>query len=351
MGIAAATFGDGRDFCIEGESGLKTLHPEIEFNRSIGEVLFPSGCRGKIFSAEKPSRARGPNLYALWCDEFCNWQYQQETWDMLMFALRKGESRTFITTTPKPSKLWRELQARPTSRVVVASTRENLEHLSRAYIENIIKPYEGTHLGRQEIDAEDIEDPLGTLWKRKWIEATRISAIPDLAQIVIPIDPAATSRDTSDEAGIIPVGKAICHCKGRSEMHAFVFDDVTLRGTPDEWGGAAVSAFTKYQADRIIGEGNNGGEMIETIIRYIAKERKLSIPYHMVWASRGKETRAEPVSLLYEQGRVHHVGNLPLLEDEMCNWVPGQGRSPNRVDSLVWGITDLEILGSHDPIR
>lgn len=346
IGIAAATFGDGRDFCIEGESGIKTLHPELEFNRSMGEMTFPSGCRGKLFSGEEPKRARGPNLYALWCDELCSWQYQQATWDMLMFALRKGESRTCITTTPKPSKLWNEIKARPISRVVKMTTYENIANLSRAYIENIIKPYEGTTLGRQELNAEDLTDVEGALWSRELIDKYRWpidKQLPNFTTVIIPIDPAATSKDTSDEAGIIPVAKAPCNCKGETQQHAFVLADHTLRGTPEQWSRAAIKAMKQHHGDAIIGEGNNGGEMVSTIIRYAAAEMKEAIPCRLVWASDGKQTRATPIQMLYEQGKVHHVGNVPLLEDEMCTWIPGTGRSPNRVDSLVWGITELRL--------
>jgi phage terminase large subunit-like protein len=186
---------------------------------------------------------------------------------------------------------------------------------------------------RQEILAEDIEDVPGALWKQSQIDALRVDKAPDLAYIVIPIDPSATSRDTSDEAGIVPVGKAMCNCKGKPEMHGFVLADYTLRGTPNQWANRAIDAYEQFKANRIIGEGNNGGEMIETVIRYAAQARNLSIPYSMVYASRGKETRAEPISALYEQGRFHHVGILPALEDEMTTWIPGQGRSPNRVDA------------------
>lgn len=196
---------------------------------------------------------------------------------------------------------------------------------------------------RQEILAEDVEDVPGALWKQSQIDALRVEAMPPLAQIVIPIDPSATSKDSSDEAGIIPVGKALCSCRGKPEMHGFVIADYTLRGTPNQWANRAIDAYQQYEANRIIGEGNNGGEMIETVIRYAAQARGISVPYSMVYASRGKETRAEPVSALYEQGRIHHVGVLPLLEDEMTTWVPGTGHSPNRVDSLVWGITELRL--------
>lgn len=346
IGIAAATFGDGRDYCIEGESGIKGLHPELQFNRSMGEMIFPSGCKGKLFSGEEPERARGPNLYALWADEFCSWKYQRATWDMLMFSLRKGESQTCITTTPKPSKLWRELQARSTSRVVKMRTYDNIANLSRAYIENIIKPYEGTTLGRQELEAEDLDNVDGALWTHELIEKYRWPSdkpLPNFTTVLIPVDPAATSKDTSDEAGIIPVAKASCNCKGETQLHAFVLADYTLRGTPDQWAGAAINAMKQHHGDAIIGEANNGGEMVSTIIRYAAAERKVSIPCRLVWASDGKQTRATPIQMLYEQGKVHHVGNVPMLEDEMCTWIPGMGRSPNRIDSLVWGITELRL--------
>ena len=346
VGIAAATFGDGRDYCIEGESGLKTLYPELQFNRSMGEMIFPSGAKGKLFSGEEPNRARGPNLYALWADEFCSWKYQRATWDMLMFGLRKGESRTCITTTPKPSKLWTEIKARPLTRVVKATTYQNIANLSRAYIENVIKPYEGTTLGRQELNAEDLTNVDGALWTHELIDKYRWPSdkpLPNFTTVLIPVDPAATSKETSDEAGIIPVAKAPCNCKGETQMHAFVLADHTLRGTPEQWSRAAINAMKQHHGDAIVGETNQGGEMVGTVIRYAAAEMKISVPYRTVWASDGKQTRATPIQMLYEQGKVHHVGHVPLLEDEMTTWIPGQGRSPNRVDSLVWGITELRL--------
>lgn len=346
IGIAAATFGDGRDYCIEGESGLKTLHPELEFNRSMGEMIFPSGARGKLFSGEEPKRARGPNLYALWCDEFCSWKYQRETWDMLMFALRKGESLTCITTTPKPSKLWAELQARDVSRVVKATTYQNIANLSRAYIENVIKPYEGTTLGRQELNAEDLTDVEGALWTHELINQHRWPAdreLPHFTSVLVAVDPASTSKETSDEAGIVVVAKAPCNCKGESQIHAFVLADYTKRGTPEQWSRIAIDAWARHHADAIVSEVNQGGDMVGTIIGYAASERKIAVPHRTVWAADGKQVRATPIQMLYEQGRVHHVGNVPLLEDEMTTWIPGQGRSPNRIDALVWGVTELRL--------
>lgn len=203
----------------------------------------------------------------------------------------------------------------------------------------------------QEIEAEDRENIPGALWNQELIDNHRVTACPDLVRIVVPIDPSASSSRDSDECGIVPVGKGLCHCKGKPEMHAFVLEDDTGIMTPESWGNKAVEAFQRLKADRIVGEGNNGGEMVETILKYVGKERKIHIPYKMVWASRGKETRAEPISVLYEQKKVHHVGILPKLETEMTTWVPGEGRSPNRVDSLVWGITELGLLSSHDPLR
>ncbi len=215
-------------------------------------------------------------------------------------------------------------------------------HISAEALEEISRDMSALAY-RQEILAEDVEDIPGTLWKQSQIDKLRIDTCPPLAQIVIPIDPSATSRDSSDEAGIVPVGKAMCSCKGKPEMHGFVLADYTLRGTPNQWANRAIDAYEQFKANRIIGEGNNGGEMIETVIRYAAQARGLAIPYSMVYASRGKETRAEPVSALYEQGRIHHIGVLAALENEQTTWIPGTGRSPNRVDSLVWGITELRL--------
>ncbi len=336
IAIVAESFSEGRDVCIEGETGIKALHPELQWNRSIGEMTFPSGAKGKIYSAEDPDSLRGPNNYFAWCDEIAKWRYLKQTWDQLMFTLRKGDVRCVITTTPRPLPLLKELKARSTTHVTRGVTYDNLMNLAPAYVENIIKPYEGTELGRQELNAEDLEDIEGALWKRGLIDTQRVYKAPDLDRIVVGVDPSATAG--GDEAGVVTAGTAMCYCKGpdKPERHAFVLSDDSVQASPEKWAAAGVTAYHKFKADKLIAEDNNGGEMVETTIRTIPH----APPVKRIHASRGKHTRAEPISLLSQQGKIHHVGAFPKLEDELCSWVIGMD-SPNRLDAYVWALTEL----------
>lgn len=338
IAIVAPTFADGRDTCVEGESGLKRIIPGLRWNRSMGEMIFPSGARGKLYSAEEPDRLRGPNHYFAWCDEFAAWRYQQPTWDMLMFTLRKGASQVVITTTPRPSALAREIQGRPSTVVTWGATYDNLSNLSAAYVNNIVKPYEGTALGRQELEAQDIDDVPGALWTRAQIEAARIADPPDLTRIVIAIDPAVSGGDKGDETGIVAAGVD-------GQGVGYVLDDKSLRASPATWAREAAALFHKLRADRIIAEANNGGEMVAHTLRTVDPD----LPITLVHANRGKRLRAEPIAALYEQGRVRHVGTFPQLEDQMCTWLPGAS-SPDRLDALVWALGEL-MLNAPGAIR
>lgn len=343
IAIVAESFGEGRDTCIEGESGLKTLHPELEWNRSFGEMTFPSGAKGKIFSAEDPESLRGPNNYFAWCDEIAKWRYLKLTWDNLMMTMRKGKRpRTIITTTPRPLPFLKALKARPSTHLTTGRTYDNFANLSPVFIEQIIKPYEGTELGRQELNAEDIEDMAGALWQRTKIEQLRLVKAPDLTRIATGIDPNNVTG-SGDDAGIITAGVGLCYCKGKDqpEIHGFVLSDDTTSGGPRRWAADSVTAYHKYDADLLVAEDNNGGEMVEVTIGTIPH----APPVKRIHASRGKHTRAQPVALLYEQGKVHHVGSFARLEDELCSWVPGM-ESPNRLDALVWVLTELMITGA-----
>nr|ASV43914.1 hypothetical protein [Hot spring virus BHS1] len=343
MRIIAPTFADARDVCVEGESGLRAVCQPgelVTWNRSIGEGEFRNGARFKVFSSEEPERLRGPQSYADWCDELCAWSYPRATWDMAQMGLRLGKHpRVVVTTTPRPNDVIRELLALPTTHVTRGTTYENRANLAPSFFNSIISRYEGTRLGRQEINAELLEDVAGALWMRDWIDRSRVSTMPELVRIVVAIDPSAGSKDSSDETGIVVVGKGI-------DGHGYVLGDYTLRGTPSQWASEAIAAYHRHRADRIIAEVNNGGEMVETVLRGIEGGR--NIPYTAVHAADGKRTRAEPVSALYEQGKIHHVGVFVALEDEQCSWVPGEGRSPNRVDALVWAITGLHLTQMSD---
>lgn len=339
IAIVAPSFGDGRDFCIEGETGIKTLHPELHWNRSFGEMTFPSGAKGKLYSSEDPDSLRGPNNYFAWCDELASWKYLKKTWDMLAFTMRKGDPRWCVTTTPRPYPFLKELKVRPGTIVVRGRTYDNIDNLAPAYIAQVIKPYEGTELGRQELDAEDLEDVAGALWKRAQIERLRVVKAPDLIRVVTGIDPSAT--ETGDEAGIITAGTGLCLCKGRPEQHGFVLGDNSVQAHPSIWAAESVTAYHKFDADALIAEDNNGGQMVEVTIGTIPHAPRVK----RIHASRGKQTRAEPIAMLYEQGMVHHVGIFAQLENELCSWVPGMN-SPNRLDALVWALTELHLGGT-----
>jgi phage terminase large subunit-like protein len=342
IAIVAESFGDGRDYCIEGETGIKTLHHELQFNRSLGEMTFPSGAKGKLFSAEDPESLRGPNIYFAWCDEIAKWRYLKQTWDMLMYTMRKGDPKVVVSTTPKPYPFLKEIKSRPNTIVVRGRTDDNLANLSPVYIDQVIAPYRGTEQGRQELDAEDLEDTADALWQRAKIEEKRVSQTPDLTTIATAIDPNASG--TGDDAGIITAGIGPCNCKGTWEIHAFVLSDDTTSGGPRVWALGGVSAYHKFHADQLIAEDNNGGEMVEITISTIPG----APPVKRIHASRGKHTRAQPVAMLYEQGKVHHVGTFGPLEDELCTWVPGMA-SPNRLDALVWAITEL-LIGTSEGV-
>ena len=338
IAIVAESFGDGRDYCIEGETGIKTLHPELQFNRSLGEMTFPSGAKGKIFSSEDPDSLRGPNNYFAWCSEIAKWRYLKQTWDMLMYTMRKGTPRVVVDTTPKPYPFLKEIKARPNTIVVYGKTDDNIANLSSVYIDQVIRPYRGTEQGRQELDAEDIEDTADALWKRAQIEADRVTRAPDLFRIVTAIDPSAT--ETGDEAGILTGGAGYCMCQGKPQVHAFVLSDDSVQAHPSKWAAGGVTAYHKYGADSLVAESNNGGQMVAVTIGTIPGAPRVKL----ISASRGKHTRAEPIAMLSQQHMIHHVGTFALLENELCSWVPGMA-SPNRLDAYVWLLTELSLGG------
>jgi predicted phage terminase large subunit-like protein len=271
------------------------------------------------------------------------WQYPEDTWSNLQFGMRLGRNpRTLITTTPRPIKLVRQLSKDPLTRVTRTSSYANRAHLAPTYIRQIIKRYEGTRLGRQEIYAEILEDVPGALWSQSIIEGSRLpygGKLPDLVRVVVAIDPGVSSDEDSDETGIIVAGKDF-------NEHAYVLGDLSGHYLPSEWAAAAIGAYQDTPADRIVAEINNGGEMVENTIRMVNP----GVPFKGVHASRGKVVRAEPVSALYEQGRVHHSGVFPQLEDQMCSftqdWDRARDGSPDRVDALVWAITELLVEDS-----
>lgn len=340
--IIAATASDARDVLIEGESGLLNVAPPW-----LRPLYYPSkrrlewpkfGARATILSADKPDRLRGPQSDTAIGDELAAWRYP-EAWDQLLFGLRLGDDpRVAVATTPRPTPLIKSLVKDPLCIRTGGSTHANRGNLAPQFLDLILKKYAGTRLGRQEIEAEILDDAQGALWKRvKDIDAHRRSKeLPSFVRIVVAVDPSVSSDADGAETGIVAAALG-------SDGHAYVLEDASLeQPTPKEWGDAAVSLYNKLDADRIIGEANNGGDLVESNVQ--ASDDTAA--FRKVHAARGKETRAEPIASLYEQGRVHHVGSHAKLEDQMCQWEPGVSTwSPNRVDALVWALTELMLGG------
>jgi phage terminase large subunit-like protein len=337
LALIAPTAADARDVMVEGVSGVMAIAPPWDrprYEPSKRRLTWANGAVATVFSADEPERLRGPQHGALWADELAAWRYP-EAWDMALMGLRLGiHPRFVVTTTPKPIKLIRTLLSDPAIIVTRGSTYDNHANLAPNFLSTIIRKYEGTRLGRQELNAELLEDTPGALWTLAVIDAARVSVAPALSRVVIAVDPAASSGENADETGIT--------AQGRLGEHAYVLDDRSGRYRPDEWARRAVALYHHYKADAIVAEANNGGEMVAHTIRVVEPDARIKL----VHASRGKVTRAEPISALYEQGRVHHVGVLHTLEEQMRNFSAAfdrasMGYSPDRLDALVWGLSEL----------
>lgn len=343
IALIGETSADGKDVMVSGESGILACSPPWNmpvFTASPGsgrpKLKWPSGAIATLYDAREPDQLRGPQHDFIWFDELAKYRYADAVFDQAMFGLRLGTRPAWIaTTTPRPIALIKRLLKQQGVIVTYGKTAENLGNLSPSYQRNVIDRYKGTRLGRQELDAEILEDIPGALWSRRSLDEARVDAAPELKKVVVAVDPAATSNENSNETGIIVAGTS-------ADNQGYVLEDWSIRGTPDQWARRAVAAYRKHQADYIIAESNQGGEMVKMVIQSIA-----DVPVQLVHASRGKYVRAEPMSALYEQGRVHHVGTLPELEDQMIAFTPeragdrSDGISPDRVDALVWGLTAL----------
>jgi len=340
--VFAPTFRDTRKVCIEGSTGiLAAMQPgELhQYRRNELQIVLSNGATIYGYSADQPERARGANLWGAWCEELGSWRYEQTWHEGLVPALRKGENpRIVVTTTPRPTVLIRDLINRNDGSVHVTrgSTWENSANLSATALAELKRRYEGTRLGRQELEGELLEDIEGSLWQRSDIDATRIRPedVPDLVRIVVAIDPAVTSNEDSDETGIVVAGED-------GQGQGYVLADYSFQGTPHETMLRVVQAYKTHNADCVVGEVNNGGDYIGSLLRTVDP----NVPYRAVRASRGKVIRAEPVAALYSQHRVHHVGSFPELEDQLCTWTAVSGtKSPDRLDALVWAVVELKGL-------
>lgn len=336
MHLVAATAADARDTMVEGESGILAISPpwfRPDYEPSKRRLTWPNGAMATLFSAEEPNRLRGPQCDAWWADEMAAWKYLTDTWDMLQLGARLGDRvRGIITTTPRPLKILKDLLKDPRTHVTHGHTYENKANLSPTFLARIKDRYEGSRLGRQELAGELLEDNPDALWKRSWIERDRVTEPSEgvkYARIVVALDPSTTT--TGDEAGIIVAAKG-------TDRHFYILDDLSVQGSPETWAKAAITAYHKFKADSLVYESNQGGEMVAGTLKVIDD----TVTPKGVHASRGKITRAEPIATLAEQGRIHHVGAFPQLEDELCQWTAGDPDSPNRLDAMVWAVTFLQ---------
>jgi phage terminase large subunit-like protein len=343
IALVGETQADVREVMIEGVSGLLAVHRDGErprFEPSRRRLVWPSGAVAQAFSAEDPESLRGPQFEAAWCDELAKWRRPEETWDMLQFGLRLGQRpRQIVTTTPRAVPLLKRILASPGTVVSRARTALNAYHLAPAFLEAVVGRYAGTRLGRQELDGELIEDRPDALWTRAMIETgrRRQGSAPPLARIVVAVDPPASSGPRADRCGIVAAGRD-------EGGHVYVLADVTLAAArPTAWAERAIGLYRRLEADALVVEVNQGGEMAQAVLH----EADPGVMVSPVRATRSKFLRAEPIAHLYEQGRVSHVGAFPELEDEMCDFGPGGlsgARSPDRLDALVWAVTAL-VLG------
>ncbi len=345
IALIGETMQDVRSVMVEGVSGLLAIHPDDErpeFEPSKAQLTWPNGSIAQLYSAETPDALRGPQFAVAWCDEIAKWRMAEEAWNMLQFALRLGDDpRAVVTTTPRPVPILAQIMKADTTVVSRSRTADNRANLAPAFVDELERRYGGTQLGRQELDGEIIEVLQDALWRMDWISSGRVSLAPQMQRIVVAVDPPVTSKASSDACGIVIAGLGV-------DNRCYVMADRTLKGrSPATWARAAVAAYLDFEADRIVAEVSQGGDLVEGVIRQVDAD----VPISQVRATRGKWVRAEPVAALYAEGRVSHVGELGDLEQQMQTFgASGRagGRSPDRVDALVWAVTEL-MLSSHGP--
>lgn len=338
IALIGETLGDVRRVMVEGISGLLNVHSQSErptFESSKAQVMWPNGAVAHMFSAEEVDSLRGPQFDLAWCDELAKWRAPEAAWDMLQFALRLGACpQAVVTTTPRPIALLKQMLDDPATVVTRAETRLNSANLAPGFIAEVERRYQGTALWRQEFLGEIVDCDEGTLWRRDWIELQRQQSAPAMQRVVVAVDPPVTSTSASDACGIIVAGIG-------EDRRAYVIDDRSVQGrAPQVWARAVVAAFEDHDADRVVAEVNQGGDLIATVLRTI----DANLPITNVRATRGKWLRAEPIASLYAEGRVVHVGTFETLEEQMTRFSASgdvSGGSPDRVDALVWALTDL----------
>lgn len=336
IALVGATAAEARSVMVEGESGLLSLSAgrhTMQWEPSLRRIRWSNGAEARLYSAAEPEGLRGPQHHFAWADEIAKWPHGVAAWDNLSLGMRLGEDpRIVATTTPRPVPLLKRLVDEPGVERRGGRTRDNI-HLPAAFIA-AVAGHAGTRLGRQELEGELIEDHEHALWTRETIEACRAREVPELVRVVIGVDPPAS--EGGDACGIVAVGLS-------ADGQGWVLADESVSGaSPARWAEAVASAAARWGADRVIAEKNNGGDMVEAVLR----GADAALPVRLVHAARGKATRAEPVAALYEKGRIRHAGGFPALEDELCGLIAGggyegPGRSPDRADALVWALWDL----------
>jgi phage terminase large subunit-like protein len=338
IALVGETLAEVRRVMVEGVSGLLSVHsanerPEFEVSKM--QLVWPNGAIAQMFSAEDPDSLRGPQFAAAWCDELAKWRMPEDVSDMLQFGLRLGiHPQAVVTTTPRPIPLLKKLMSDAVTVVTRAATAANAANLAPTFVAEMERRYAGSALGRQELMGEIVDDTGGSLWRRDWIETHRVAMCPELSSVVVAVDPPVTATASSDACGIVVAGLG-------EDGRAYVAADRTLQGrTPDVWARAVIAAYQEFMADRVVAEVNQGGDLVVSVLKQIDH----SVAVRKVHATRGKWLRAEPVAALYAEGRISHVGRFDALEDQMCAFGSGglaRGRSPDRVDALVWALTDL----------
>ncbi|MDJ0859383.1 MAG: terminase family protein [Dinoroseobacter sp.] len=348
VALVGETLDQVREVMIFGESGIMACSPPDrmpEWQAGRRQLVWPNGAIAQVYSAHDPESLRGPQFDACWADELAKWRRAEEVWDNLQFALRLGERpQAVVTTTPRNVDGLKRLLDAPSTVITHAPTEANRAYLAASFIEEIRARYAGTRLGRQELEGMLLSDVEGALWSTEALEAARLDEAPRLDRIVVAVDPPVTGHKGSDACGIIVAG--VANQGPKQGWEAYVLEDSSVEAsTPLQWAQAAIDACKRHAAHRLVAEVNQGGDLVETVLRQL--EPLLS--YKAVRAARGKSARAEPVAALYEQGRVHHLRGLGALEDQMCQMTTqgfrGSG-SPDRVDALVWALHDLMILPS-----
>jgi phage terminase large subunit-like protein len=343
IALVGRTPADVRDIMIEGESGIlncsRGVRPTYESTKR--RVTWPNGSQAAAYSAEVPSVLRGPEHEFAWAEEAASWTDARlgdtldTAWNNLMLGLRLGKDpRCVVTTTPKPNKLIRTIVSRASTTVTTGTTYDNLDNLAPSFRDAVLATYEGTRIGRQELMGELLEDVVGALWTLTMIEDARVKVAPDMARVVVAVDPSGGSGPDNDEQGIIVAGKGV-------DGEYYVLADRSCKLSPHGWASRAAGAFHEFAGDRVVAEKNFGGDMVASTLHQV----DVNAPVKLVTSSRGKVQRAEPVAALYEQGRVHHLGPLAQLEDQLTTWTPQDGTSPDRLDALVFALTELA-LGS-----